>query len=1177
MKNILLLFAQIFFVTNLFSQNFIEVQNVFPTVRYPHIQSLDFDNDDDLDICVWGIFDLSTNYRSLVVYRNQGNNQFDPINADSFISYGSTIGHINVADINKDNIPEIVSTGNNYKTKFIQYSDTSFFQLSGNDIDNIHSPSYQGMYFSDFDQDGADEIIDGGNFYESYKKRYNFHFENVYNEWTLPVDVNNDGRTDIFRVHRTQYDELSSSFIYVNNGSSFDMKMYGYTEKPRLLEAGDYNNDGYEDLIIFSYKDRYASQPTAKLYRNDNGNLVYVKDIAKATSGRFVDVDNDGDLDLALMGFFDVWDQCYLKFYQNNGNDEFLPMQNDSIQTDFDGDICVGDFDNDGDNDLLISNYGYSKRILKLCKNLYVENNPGRANTVPSAPMQLKSEVSFNSIKLSWGVSTDNLTPSASVSYNVYVKKSDGTFITSPIANIHNGYRKIGRKGNAGFKSFYEIKCLEDGKYYWSVQAIDNSNIGSEFAPVDSFEVRGTTPAPPTELTAKTISDNIIQLKWKDNSVNEDGFYIESYIENNQYGPAGFYRSTVFNANITECDIDNLQPDTKYIFRVRAFNCSTSSSPSNAVNTFTYPPQFTKKILLDRYYGREAEWGDFDNDGDLDILMFYNKTDAYGNSYTRIIENKTDTLTELEVGLPVTEDSGGVNNGSANWFDYNNDGLLDILLIQGHAFSANKMIFRNNGDKTFTNIKCDNKLNIVPGSCGPSFADFDNDGDMDILLMGTDYSTYPVQNRIKIYENLSNGKFADRGIATFSGVIKSRMPWADFNNDGYLDFLVNEIQNGTSRIVIYKNNGNKTFTKINYTNLQGLNSDVLNQAGDMRWGDFNNDGFADILISGAHTGSNGSGITRIYKNNRDGTFTDSGISNIYGMAHDVSIEWGDYNNDGVLDILQTGDGWINGVNGKTRIFFNKNGSFEKESKDSFLEDHQHGMSTAADYDNDGDLDILVLGQVNYTHHQVALYENYQFLPNDKPGIPSGLGVEVNNNVVTLKWDRSVDSQTPASGLSYNVYLIGNKDTIIAPNALQTGKRTLVGTGNAQQNNFIKLKDLAPGTYRWSVQSIDNCFEASSFAQENTFELNNTTNIIKYLNSGFSISPNPFSNLMRVEYSSFNKNSCNIQICDLSGKKLIYIKNVSLPYDIDTSSLASGLYILKIFQENLIFTMKVVKN
>ena len=583
-----------------------------------------------------------------------------------------------------------------------------------------------------------------------------------------------------------------------------------------------------------------------------------------------------------------------------------------------------------------------------------------------------------------------------------------------------------------------------------------------------------------------------------------------------------------------------------------------------------FPQSFTKKVLLDNTFGREADWGDFDRDGDPDILMFY----ISSGSHTSVFENKSGTFSDLGVALPIVESSDA--GGAANWFDYNNDGLLDICLIKNDVVSAKIKILKKNGDKTFTDIKCDSVLAIVPGSCGPSFADYDNDGDLDILLMGTSEGTFI--NQSLIYENSGNGKFVDSKIMNITGIIKSRMPWGDFNNDGYMDILANEtLEDGTSIIVIYKNNGNKTFTKQTFSYLQGLNDYTLGQAGDMRWGDYNSDGFTDILISGQHTGSSGAGVTKLYKNNGDRTFQEINISNVYALFKDVNLEWGDYNNDGILDILQTGDGWIYGVAGKTRIFYNNKGAFEKEADDSFLGIHQWGMSTAADYDNDGDLDILDLGADSYIQNQIALFDNLQPVKNTKPTAPSNLRVEYQNKEVILKWDRATDIETTAAGLSYNVYLTKDLNTIVAPAALESGKRTIVAVGNAQYNTMFKINNLSSGNYKWSVQSIDNCYEGSEFATENTFNYK-ATGIEDVANGKpkIRIYPNPISDLLTIESTTLNTNECNIDISDLTGRHLIKANSVLLPFSINTTSLNAGVFLVTVYQKNNVFVGKILK-
>jgi hypothetical protein len=1163
---------------NLYSQRFNQITGLFPSPKYSHVQTMDFDGDNDLDIFIWASWNQSQSYnRNLIVLKNNGNDQFDSLMIDPSISYGSTIGTLNVSDVNSDNIPEILYIGasNPSAFKFAQYSDNKFIKLPVIGLPGLITEHD----FADFDRDGAQEILFGLTVFDTYKNIYGqINFGNLGNEQSRWIDINNDGKIDLFNIHWGQYDTYATSSIHINTGSSFQKNSFNYTKKTVDIEKGDYNNDGFEDLIITSYTDNFGNNRTSSLYKNNkNGSFTFVRDFSTANKGKFIDLDNDGDLDVVLFGNYELTEfPIYrLKFYQNNGNDDFSEMPNNSILTDDFGQIRILDYDNDGDNDILFSSYD-NKTITRLYINMYVEDNPSKANHAPSIPLNLTEQVNFNSVRLQWNSSTDIETPAASLTYNVYIKRSDGSFLTSPIADLSTGYKKTVGEGNAGYKNFYEINCLEDGKYYWSVQAIDNSNRGSAFAIVDSFEVKGTKPQTPDQLTAITKSDRVIHLTWKDNSAYEEGFIIKMFYDSIPgTRSAGFYECKRVSANTTYCDIENLIPDTKYLFKVEAFNCSSGSGETNSILASTYPIPFSKKILIDNAYGREAEWGDFDRDGDLDILIFYNTSDAYGTGHTTILENNSGTFTDLRPGFPLVESFGSSRNGSCNWVDFNNDGFSDVCLIKGEPFSAKIKFFKNNGNKTFTDIKTDSILDINPGSCGPSFADYDNDGDLDYIMMGYNMVTRVAE--IRIYDNSGNGKFTDSGIRNVTGVIKSRMPWCDFDNDGFVDILSNESKpDHTANIAIFRNNGNKTFTKVIYSNLPGLDSDYLNQDGDMRWGDFNNDGYADILISGANTSSTGSGITRIYKNNGDETFTDSGITNIYGMARDVSMEWGDFNNDGILDILQTGDGIINGVMGKTRIFYNKNGSFVKAEEELFLQVHQQGMSTAGDFDNDADLDVLNLGQDTYIHHQIDLFDNFQPVKNTRPGFPTGLKATYQNNQLSLTWDKASDNETPTNGLSYNVYLMGPSGLIVPPAAIANGKRTMVGIGNTQYNTIMKVNNLSPGIYKWSVQSVDNCFEGSEFAPENTFDLN-SLGINDIQNELLiNIYPNPFTEELTIVLPESQKNKCDIIISDLTGRQILNKTNVEVPYNINTAYLNSGIYFLTVKQDNFRCVKKIVK-
>ena len=139
----------------------------------------------------------------------------------------------------------------------------------------------------------------------------------------------------------------------------------------------------------------------------------------------------------------------------------------------------------------------------------------------------------------------------------------------------------------------------------------------------------------------------------------------------------------------------------------------------------------------------------------------------------------------------------------------------------------------------------------------------------------------------------------------------SALAWGDYDNDGDLDILLTGIGPLTE---IYRNNNNGTFTDLN----AGL---IIVTYGSVAWGDCDQDGDQDILLAGS-TGA--SRVTRVYRNNGNSTFTDLGVA-LPGVAN-ASVAWGDCDNDGDLDILLTGstDGTAGGA--ISRVYRNNGNS-----------------------------------------------------------------------------------------------------------------------------------------------------------------------------------------------------------------------------------------------------------
>jgi predicted nucleotidyltransferase len=451
-------------------------------------------------------------------------------------------------------------------------------------------------------------------------------------------------------------------------------------------------------------------------------------------------------------------------------------------------------------------------------------------------------------------------------------------------------------------------------------------------------------------------------------------------------------------------------------------------------------------------------WGDYDNDGDLDVLLTGSSSSGL---ISKIYRNDNSIFTEINAGLI------GVEYSSVAWGDYDNDGYLDILLT-GLDSTKNRIskIYRNNSNGIFTEINAG--LTGVAYS-SVAWGDYDNDGDLDILLTG--YYTF-INYISKVYRN-DSGTFTDIN-AGLTGVTTSSVVWGDYDNDGYLDILLTGYSTTGSTTKIYHNNGNGTFTDIN-AGLTGVyRSSVV-------WGDYDNDGYLDILLTGnSTTGS----IAKIYRNNANGTFTDINAG-LTGVIYS-SVVWGDFDNDGDLDILLTGcDVSKNPI---SEIYCNNgDGTFTEINTD--LTEVYSGSVAWVDYNNDGDLDFQLTGHDASNNSVSKIYSNNNPVTNTVPQVPAGLSATVTCSSVQFNWDKATDNETPQDGLSYNLYIgsePGSCDMMSPMSDISTGYRKIVRNGNADQNFVWNTDSLAEGTYFWSVQAIDHAFAGSEFAPEQTF-------------------------------------------------------------------------------------------
>ena len=314
------------------------------------------------------------------------------------------------------------------------------------------------------------------------------------------------------------------------------------------------------------------------------------------------------------------------------------------------------------------------------------------------------------------------------------------------------------------------------------------------------------------------------------------------------------------------------------------------------------------------------------------------------------------------------------NQGGAGLMDdFDNDGLLDVVAPTWDA-TCPMALFRNTGQGAFENQAAAAGLGSQLGGVYAVQADYDNDGFADIFIVRGAWLPYPV--RPTLLRNNGDGTFTD--VTQKAGLLHAAnsitASWADYDNDGSLDlFICCETQ--ASRL--YHNLGNGAFEET--ASAAGLDPAGRTHCKGSAWIDYDNDDFPDLFLDYLEGPSlegpsrENPGGSQLFHNNRDGTLTDvTKDMNIDGPVMGFSCWAWDYDNDGWLDIFATsydrslGD-VVKGLLGQphnrnsNRLYHNlQGGRFEDQTKQAGLDMVFATMgSNFADFDNDGFLDMYL--------------------------------------------------------------------------------------------------------------------------------------------------------------------------------------------------------------------------
>ncbi|WP_411767179.1 FG-GAP-like repeat-containing protein [Winogradskyella sp. A3E31] len=241
---------------------------------------------------------------------------------------------------------------------------------------------------------------------------------------------------------------------------------------------------------------------------------------------------------------------------------------------------------------------------------------------------------------------------------------------------------------------------------------------------------------------------------------------------------------------------------------------------------------------LINYQSKQINWVDFDNDGDKDLFVTSNDTGnkLFRNNGNLIFEDITSSA-----GFPSTD----LNTYGASWGDYNNDGFLDVFISNRDPIVSSvtpNYLYKNNGDGTFTDVSVEAGIDRSKhASFCSAWIDINNDGWQD-LYISNDKRNFD-HNKNLMYKNNGDGTFTDISASSNTDILIDAMTVTvgDYNRDGYFDIYVTN----AGECVLLKNNGDETFTDV----AESTGTDWLSFSWGAIWLDGENDMDLDLFVS----------------------------------------------------------------------------------------------------------------------------------------------------------------------------------------------------------------------------------------------------------------------------------------------------------------------------------------
>jgi len=500
---------------------------------------------------------------------------------------------------------------------------------------------------------------------------------------------------------------------------------------------------------------------------------------------------------------------------------------------------------------------------------------------------------------------------------------------------------------------------------------------------------------------------------------------------------------------------------------------------------------------------------DYDGDGDLDVavLGYYVVYNQSVEEHLFLFRNDGAASADLWDFTYVEVPLNGLTSGASDlaWGDYDSDGDPDLLV----GTDGETVLYRNDtGTLVATEValpgygedndQADFDLRSI------TWADTDNDGDLDLLLPSVfDFEEFSYRTAL-----MRNDGAGGAGGWTFTEIdagldttAHAQSTWADMDGDDDLDLLLVNMAPLTEEgfIRVYENNGGAF-----------VGTDVLGgltiEHGEAQWGDYDADGDLDILVAGNLGEVDGTFILaalRIYRNDGGGTYTRTEVlecPQCDGWFDFTAATWADYDTDGDMDILLTGS-YNSGsqIEGRAQIYSNDGGVFT--AIDGTLPaphagGTRGGTFTWLDMDGEGDLDYFIAGDYFVPGGNGLIESQIHLYRNDATGqnaAPSAPGGLTATVNSALAGGTSVTlTWNPSQDDSTPASaLTYDLDLRRAGAPVATGRR-LPEPGDVSATTGWTLAGLPNGTYTWTIRAVDTAFNGSTPA-EGSFTLGPVAN------------------------------------------------------------------------------------